>query len=124
MAEKPGANENEPANPGRRNFLKALMGIGAVAAVGGGAEAVHRMAENTEVKFEEQAARIVLNSELREEPIPDGKGIDVFYANSGWSEEYPKEVFEKAVVLANKGLDVKNLQQGEVVKIPFKEGEK
>jgi len=121
MSERPSPvpDKKEDKTISRRQFIKGMFAVGATSALAGftASEQGHN---DSERGLEEQAARIVILGELREKKIPTGTGIDIFYNESGWGDEYRIEAFEKAVELANKGIDVYHLQENQTIKVPYK----
>ncbi|MEI6267162.1 MAG: twin-arginine translocation signal domain-containing protein [bacterium] len=119
MGERSGPDNQENDGISRRQFIKGVVAMG-VAGAFAGSETQKLSHEGSEKGMEEQAARMVIMGELREKKIPTGTGIDIFYPESGWGDEYRIEAFEKAVQLANKGVDVYHLQENDVIKVPYK----
>jgi len=113
--------ENDDVSMTRRQFVKGILAFGAASSIAG-SEIGKRLGNDSERETEEQAARMVIYGDLRDKKVA-GVGIDAFYDKSGWSDTYSLDVFEKAVVLANKGVDVYAPKENQFIKIPYKKVE-
>jgi len=115
----PGPENGQDNSISRRKFLKGMLAMGVTAAYAGYGTKEYEHA-TSEKGIEEQAARMIVVGDLREKPVPKGGGVDSFYEESGWGNEYRIEIFEKAVELANKGINLRSLQENQPLMIPYK----